>query len=177
MSEIQNEHSQNIYQKDSVLFHTITFRVLKQPYAVDILYIRDIVMEKQIFRVPNSHPALLGVTNLRGEIIPVYSVKKLLGFHEEKIPQNPIQTIIPANDSSYFIILQLKNKLVAISVDQIDKNISATVKNYNEGTYMPKWSKDTVFIGVIMDEKENILVMDAPQLLQYLIKENKEMND
>ena len=157
---------------DDVQFHTVTFCLDTQSYAVDILHIRDIVMGKTIYRIPNSDPILLGVVNLRGEIIPVYSLKAFLGLEESK--QNITDTILHSEGDEYLIIMKIDSRLFAIAVDKIHKNIAITGKNFSKGSYMDKWHKDTIFTGVIMDDKDNILMMDIPILLDLLLARNRQ---
>lgn len=153
-----------------VLFHTVTFKLEDQNYAVNILHVRDIVMGKPIYRIPNSDSILLGAVNLRGEIIPVYSLKAILGLPEPKL--NDMATLLQSGEDEYLIIMNVEGRLFAIAVDRIHKNIAITPAIYNEGAYMNKWSKETIFIGVIMDGKDNILMMDIPQLLHRLTERN-----
>ncbi|MGL5722155.1 MAG: chemotaxis protein CheW [Brevinema sp.] len=157
---------------DDVLFHTVTFRLNEQSYAVEILHIRDIVMGKTIYCIPNSDPILLGVVNLRGEIIPVYSLKAFLGIEEQKHQLH--KTIIRSEEDEYLIIMKIESRLFAIAVDHIHKNIAITAKNFSEGSYMDKWHKNTIFTGVIIDEDENILMTDIPALLKLLLARNLE---
>lgn len=166
----------SIHLSNEPIFHTITFALDEQIYAIDILYIRDIVMGKQIYRIPNSIPILLGITNLRGEIIPVYSLKRLLDLGEDKITNIDSKTIINPDEDEYLIIIKLENRLFAIAVDHIHKNIGVTANKYNEGSYLSKWSSNTIFNGVIIDDNDNILMIHAPTLLSTLIQKNKELS-
>ncbi len=150
------------------LFRTITFSIGEQLYAIDILYIRDIVLGKKIYRIPNSDPILIGVTNIRGEILPVFSLKAILGSEDKLNDRSIAPTIVEPEEDEYLIVLKLENHLFAIAIDQINKNISVTKENYNDGSYMSKWAEDTIFIGVIVDEEDNILLIDAPTLIHSL---------
>jgi purine-binding chemotaxis protein CheW len=47
-----------------------------EQYGIDITYIDNIVRLQPITRVPHTQPYFIGVINLRGEIIPVMSLRK-----------------------------------------------------------------------------------------------------
>lgn len=49
----------------------LTFRVLGEQYAVNILDIKEIIEVTQMTRVPMALPAVRGVMNLRGNVAPV----------------------------------------------------------------------------------------------------------
>lgn len=64
----------------------LTFRLEDEWYAVPILSLREIVKVPPLTEVPRAEPELLGVMNLRGDVLPVYSIKRRLNLLEE-IPQ------------------------------------------------------------------------------------------
>lgn len=49
-------------------------------YCIDIEFVKEIVTEKQIFPVPLTPNYLMGVINLRGEVVPLFDLVKLLGL-------------------------------------------------------------------------------------------------
>ena len=165
METTQDTENANI----NVLFSTITFGINDKTYALNILNIRDIIMGKKIYRIPNSDPILMGVTNIRGEILPVYSLKNILGLDESmSTEKHPI--LINCQDDEYLIIIKYDSYLFAINVDYIDKNIGVTTENYNPVDYMSDWTENPIFSGIIIDEKDNILIIDVPSLIDVLIK-------
>ncbi len=61
----------------------IGFNVNSSEYSVPILKVREIVNMPVIRVVPQSPPYVEGVTNLRGSIIPVVNLKKLINLGDE----------------------------------------------------------------------------------------------
>lgn len=172
MNESRNE-TPSPHLSQEILFRTITFTIYEQLYALNILFIRDIVMSKTIYCIPNSDPILMGVTNIRGEIIPVYSLKTILGY-EDSLMKNSDKMIIDSKNEEYFIIIKSENDLVAINIDKIEKNISVTEAMFNDSSYMSNWSEDTFFQGVIIDKADNILMIDAHRLIELLKRRTKK---
>ncbi len=169
MSEELTQQQQD--QLNNVLFRAVTFHLNNQLYACNILQIRDIVIGNKVYRIPNSHDSLVGVTNIRGEILPVYSLKIILGMDEHlPLEKNPVT--INFEKDEYLMIIKYETYLFAIIVDYIDKNISVTEENYNEGKYMEKWSQDNIFAGIIIDEQDNILLIDVPALINSISKDH-----
>lgn len=167
MAEIISE-SQNTQQ--NTLFRAITFKLNEQLYAFNILHIRDIVLGKKLYRVPNSGKELLGVTNIRGEILPVYCLKTILDL-ENSNSHN--EATLEFSDEEYLMIIKYNSYLFAINVDYIDKNISVTSENYNEGKYMKKWDATTIFEGIIIDKEDNILLIDVLAFIETITAKNK----
>ncbi len=58
----------------------IGFTLDQSEYSIPVLTVREIIHVPQITRMPQSPPYVEGVTNLRGSIIPVVNLKKLVGI-------------------------------------------------------------------------------------------------
>ncbi|MGL4562578.1 MAG: chemotaxis protein CheW [Brevinema sp.] len=165
MSELVIDH-----HTQEELFYAVTFSLDSQLYAVNIMFIKDIVMSKPIYCIPNSNPLMLGVTNIRGEITPVYSLKKILSITADESLTLSNYSYIPANEDNYFITLKIESHFFALSVDQIQKNIRATKSNYSNSNYLEKWSADSIFSGIITEENQNILMLDILKMMEILKK-------
>lgn len=61
----------------------LAFRLETETYAMAIEDVREIVKVPLLTEVPRGQPGLLGVMNLRGEVLPVYDVKHRLGLLEK----------------------------------------------------------------------------------------------
>ena len=58
----------------------VVFKLDSENYGVDIGRVLGIEREQQIVRVPNTVSYIKGIMNLRGEIIPVYDLRKKFGL-------------------------------------------------------------------------------------------------
>ena len=59
-----------------------------EQYGIDIKYIDNIVRMQQITRVPQVSPYWKGVINLRGEVIPVMSLRVKMGMEADEATKN-----------------------------------------------------------------------------------------
>ncbi|MGC0154713.1 chemotaxis protein CheW [Chromobacterium vaccinii] len=57
----------------------LTIRIGAEPYAIRLTDIRGLHVDRRILALPSPMPELLGVTNFRGQIVPVYQLAALLG--------------------------------------------------------------------------------------------------
>lgn len=58
---------------------TVVVRVAGELYGIEITAVQEIIRVPAITRVPNTSMSILGVTNLRGRIVPVMDLRVLLG--------------------------------------------------------------------------------------------------
>lgn len=63
----------------------IGFILEQNEYTIPILKIQEIIKLPQITKMPNAPYYVEGITNLRGRVIPIISLKKILGIPEENL--------------------------------------------------------------------------------------------
>ena len=63
---------------DENVLELVTFRAAGRQYAMDIDDVEEILRHRSITRVPRTHPYVLGITSLRGKIIPVMNIDSIL---------------------------------------------------------------------------------------------------
>ena len=61
----------------------IVIRLGAEHYGIDIKHIDNIVRMQHITRVPKVDAYLKGVINLRGEVMPVMSIRLKMGLEED----------------------------------------------------------------------------------------------
>ena len=61
----------------------IVVKLGDEKYGLDISYIDNIVRMQRMTRVPKSQTYFVGVINLRGEVVPIMSLRKRFGLEED----------------------------------------------------------------------------------------------
>ena len=62
----------------------IVIKIGTEQYGIDIKYVDNIVRNQRITRIPKAQPFFKGVINLRGEIIPVMSLRLKFGLEPDE---------------------------------------------------------------------------------------------
>lgn len=93
-----------------------------EQYGIDIQYVDNIVRMQKITRVPKSQPYFNGVINLRGEIIPVMSLRKRFEL-EDDVFSNSTRIIILLSEQQepIGIIVDMVREVVTFESDSIEK--------------------------------------------------------
>lgn len=86
----------------------LVFEVQGGVYGVDILQTQEVLKPVRSTRVPNSPPEMLGVINLRGNIVPVIDLSKKFG--------HAYSTVTPA---TRIIVCAFAEKLTGLLVDRV----------------------------------------------------------
>ncbi len=113
------------------LIQYIVIKIDDEQYGINIKFIDNIVRMQQITRVPKVDDYLKGVINIRGEIVPVMSVRMKMGLAEDEI-----------TGKSRIIILKTgEGDLVGIIVDQVNQVLTLDSNNIEKVRYDDKKSK------------------------------------
>jgi purine-binding chemotaxis protein CheW len=87
----------------------VSFTVANEEYAIPIENIHEIVqIPEHITKVPNSEQSIIGIMNLRDRILPLASLRRLLGLPEQQL-----------NEQSRIVVLSMGNLSVGIVVDSV----------------------------------------------------------
>ena len=70
----------------------VRLRVGAEAYALPVENVLEVAQLGQIAPVPGSGPYVLGVYNLRGEVLPVFDLSKLFGIEQEGEPDRLLVT-------------------------------------------------------------------------------------
>lgn len=97
-------------------------------FGIDIRYVDNIVRMQRITRVPKAQNYFKGVINLRGEIIPVMSMRLKFGLAEDRIT-HATRIIIIKPESLYpvGVIVDEVKQVITLGEDKIEK------PNYESG--------------------------------------------
>lgn len=106
-------------------FDTIQYIVIKlgeEQYGIDIKYIDNIVRMQHITRVPKVADYLKGVINLRGEVIPVMSLRLKMDLPKDELTKATRIIILKLEQHGTIgVIVDEVREVVTLSMDQIEK--------------------------------------------------------
>ncbi|MHB1628458.1 MAG: chemotaxis protein CheW [Bacilli bacterium] len=88
-------------------------RIGKETYAIPILEIHEIIRMQEITYIPNSRRFVRGVINLRGQIIPVASLRECLGMPDEERSRATRIVVVNDRDSVMGMIVDSVNQVLS----------------------------------------------------------------
>lgn len=139
-------------------FESKQFIVVKfeeEQYGIDIQYIDNIVRMQRITRVPKVQNYFKGVINLRGEIIPVMSIRLKMGLEEDVITK-----------ATRIIIIKMEgNDAVGLLVDEVLEVVTLSSNQIERVVYDSKEEKANFIFGVGKDKNGLISLMDLNLVL------------
>lgn len=139
----------------------IVVSIGNEQYGIDIGYVDNIVRMQKITRVPKAQPYFKGIINLRGEIVPVMSIRRKMGLEDDVITNASRIIILKIEEKgSLGIIVDEVKEVVTLATDEIDKSAASSknVKdNFINGIGKTGDSLVSLFeISAIIDEKKTL---------------------
>ena len=113
-TDVASEINENKENASVIDFKMVTFSLAGKDYSIDIMHVKEIAKAGRFTYVPNTLPFVLGVYNLRGEIIPILDLR--LFFNIEIPPRDE-------NKLENMLILSVDDQIFGLVVDKIDKVI------------------------------------------------------
>lgn len=131
----------------------VIFKLGDEEYGIDINLVSGIEWYQQIVPVPNTKSYIIGIMNLRGEVIPVYSLRK-------KFNMPPAQT-----KQMNMIIVRIKDSMIAFDVDSVSDIHDFASASIKDLPGIVRTEDTKYFDRVAHYENRLIILMDIEKLL------------
>lgn len=131
----------------------VEFEVANNKFGINVIKVKEIIQPIPVTFIPHVHPHVEGIIQLRGEVLPVVDMLKVLGIpNAERSPQ---QKYIVAEFNKQRVVFHVDNvtQIHRISWDQIEKPSDM----YQGGT--------SQVIGVIKRNEDMILLLDFEKIM------------
>lgn len=114
----------------------VVFRLHNEEFGVEITKVREIVKPRHITRLPHVDDYIEGVTNLRGEVIPVICLRKRFGLESQEETQDTRIMMLEVKDSMVGFIVNAVTETLRLPEDAIEpppSNIAGLKADYLAG--------------------------------------------
>ena len=150
---MKDENGLDVVEKETVQY--IVVAIGNEQYGLDISYVDNIVRMCKITRVPKAPAHYIGVINLRGEIVPLMSLRRKMNLEDDVF-----------TDITRIIILKTEEQgLVGIVVDEV-KEVTALAEDEIDRNTQNSQSDKTQYInGIGKNGDELISILEISSIL------------
>jgi purine-binding chemotaxis protein CheW len=131
----------------------VVFKLGQEEYGLDILIVNAIETYRGVVPVPNAPDYILGMLNLRGEVIPVFSLRIKFGLPEETLEHEQL------------IITRTKDMVVGYKVDAVCGIVEFLSKEISEVPVIVRSDKTKYAKYVANKDSKMILLLDHEGIL------------
>ena len=134
----------------------LSFQLAEELYGIELHYLTEMRQSVPLRYIPCAPSHLVGIINLRGELLPVVDFCPILG-----LPKRELAKIVPA-----LLVLSLKGDKLALVVDRAQDILTFPLKELKP----PPLSLDperAIFIkGELLVENRPLSLLDVEKVLQ-----------
>ena len=143
------------------------FALSKHLYAVDLQHIREVLPLDSITPVPGMPPVVIGMTNVRGSVVPIVDIRLLL-----ELPQ--AETGAP-----FAVVLRHEDYQLAILVDRSPEIMTVLPEQFEplpDGSAEDSEASRFIVNGIVRIADTVHQILDVTQLVAYLDSEETTEN-
>jgi purine-binding chemotaxis protein CheW len=143
----------------------LTFDIGEEIYGIKLTDNKEVINPPRITSVPYTEDYVLGVINLRGQIIPVIDLKVKLHLSDSKESDS--------EGGNKIIVVQFNDMLVGIMVDRV-QDVVGINKEEVEEIHESKGSISQEFIEGVFTLEDNLIIIIKIKEILFGNKEGRE---
>ncbi len=140
----------------------VGFRLGERDFAVDIRRIIEIIYFRAVTPMPEAPEFVEGVVDLRGKIIPILDLRKII-----KIPE------VEMGDPNHILIIRTQKRMVGVIVDSVQEVLRISLRNLQSPHATLGRKSSPHLKGVYRNNDHLIFILTLEKLLTT--EENKRL--
>ena len=93
---------------DDPILQWVTFKLDNETYGINVMQVQEVLRYTEIAPVPGAPSYVLGIINLRGNVVTVIDTRQRFGLYNAEI-----------TDNSRIVIIEADKQVVGIMVDSV----------------------------------------------------------
>lgn len=137
----------------------VEFTVAGLKFGINVIKVKEIIQLQSMTKVPHAHPNLEGITELRGEVLPVVDAAKALGLAQSQNPQSDKLIVTEFNQQKIIFHVHSVTQIHRISWSLIEKPSMLYQGLESQITGVVKWMGEMI----LLPDFEKIMVELNPE--------------
>lgn len=117
MSQVAEVQKENV--NDEVL-QWVTFQLEDETYGINVMQVREVLRYTEIAPVPGAPDYVLGIINLRGNVVTVIDTRSRFGLMQGEVSDNTRVIVIEAESQVIGIMVDSVAEVVYLKTSEID---------------------------------------------------------
>ena len=149
--------STSIYDPDSSqgeVLRWVTFQLDREMYGVNVMQVREVLRYSDIAPVPGAPAYVLGIINLRGNVVSVIDTRMRFGLPPSEI-----------TDNTRIMIIESERQVVGILVDSVAEVVDLNTNEIDDTPNVGTEESAKFICGVCNREDDLLILVDLYKLL------------
>ncbi len=132
----------------------VTFRLAEETYGINVMQVQEVLRVSEIAPVPGAPDYVMGIINLRGNVVTVLDTRKRFGLPTTEMTESTRIVIIESDKTVVGILADSVAEVVELRRSEIES--PPTVGNKESSRYIE---------GVATNNAELLILVDINKLL------------
>ena len=150
-------------QNDPII-QWVTFRRSDEKYGINVMQVQEVLRVTEIAPVPGAPSYVLGIINLRGNVVTVIDTRDRFGL----LSRDP-------DDVSRIVIIETKDHIIGILVDSVAEVVEMRVSEIGAAPNVGNEESSKYIQGVTSRDNELLILVDLNKFLNDEEKEELDM--
>lgn len=137
----------------------VTFRLGDEKYGINVMQVQEVLRVAEIAPVPGAPSYVLGIINLRGNVVTVIDTRNRFGLMSRE-----------ADDSSRIVIIETASHIIGILVDSVAEVVELRSSDIETAPNVGNEETSKYIQGVTSRDNELLILVD---LNRFLSEEEK----
>lgn len=144
------------------LVQWVTFRLDNETYGVNVMQVQEVLRMTEIAPVPGAPDYVLGIINLRGNVVTVIDTRKRFGLEPREV-----------DDATRIVITEIEQQVMGMLVDSVAEVVDVRMSEIETAPNVGNDESSRFIQGVSCRQGELLILVDLNKLLSA--DELKEM--
>lgn len=153
MSDVRRSTNDKVEANDEVL-QWVTFKLERETYGINVMQVQEVLRYSEIAPVPGAPLYVLGIINLRGNVVTVIDTRSRFGLDSCDITDNTRVVVIESEKQVIGILVDSVAEVVYLKSSEID--VAPNVGNEESAQFIQ---------GVSNRDGELLILVDLDKLL------------
>ncbi|MBO8415251.1 MAG: chemotaxis protein CheW [Proteobacteria bacterium] len=141
-------------QAGNELKRWVTFQLDREIYGVNVMQVKEVLRYSDIAPVPGAPAYVLGIINLRGNVVTVIDTRMRFGLPSADI-----------TDSTRIMIIESEKQLIGILVDSVAEVVDLNSADIDDTPNVGTEESAKFICGVCNRDNELLILIDLNKLL------------
>ena len=149
--------NQDLIESDDHALRWVTFRLENESYGINVTQVREVLRVSEIAPVPGTPHYVLGIINLRGNVVTVMDTRKRFGLRDREPGSD--------DDATRIVIIEVDEQEVGIMVDSVAEVVDLRESDIETAPSVGNDETSRYIQGVTSRDGELLILVDLNKLL------------
>jgi purine-binding chemotaxis protein CheW len=132
----------------------VTFHLENEKYGINVMQVQEVLRVTEIAPVPGAPDYVLGIINLRGNVVTVIDTRRRFGLPTKEM-----------DDSTRIVIIEAEDQVVGILVDSVAEVVDLRASEIETAPNVGTEESSKFIQGVASVDSELLIIVDLNKLL------------